>query len=206
MRQTTHFTYYRCRYGHGRFTPYAQFLREKNFIRPLEAAEMSRLRAAVSTVRCVSCGGPVPIDRVAVCPYCGAPVMLLDPEAVAKALKELETLQGKWMVQRIETRDTKHDVGEGEPIALTIKGTKWTFGTFQEGKVVALDPTTNPKTMDLKSIRKGREDTLNEAVYKVTGGVMVVVIYQGKDKKRPTSLDRPTEANTVRWTLKRAKK
>jgi DNA-directed RNA polymerase subunit RPC12/RpoP len=95
VRQTTRFTYYRCRYGHGRFTPYAQFLREKNFIRPLEAAEMSRLRATVSTVRCVSCGGPVPIDRAAVCPYCGAPVMLLDPEAVAKALKELETAEAR---------------------------------------------------------------------------------------------------------------
>ncbi len=93
VRQTTRFTYYRCRYGHGRFTPYAQFLREKNFIRPLDAAEMTRLRATVSTVRCVSCGGPVPIDRAAVCPYCGAPVMLLDAEAVAKALKELETAE-----------------------------------------------------------------------------------------------------------------
>jgi len=93
VRQTTRFTYYRCRYDHGRFTPYAQFLREKNFIRPLEDAEMSRLRATVSTVRCVSCGGPVPIDRAAVCPYCGAPVMLLDPDSVAKALKELETAE-----------------------------------------------------------------------------------------------------------------
>jgi hypothetical protein len=93
VRQTTRFTYYRCRYGHGRFTPYAQFLREKNFIRPLEATEMSRLRATVSTVRCVSCGGPVPIDRAAVCPYCGAPVMLLDPDAVGKALKELQTAE-----------------------------------------------------------------------------------------------------------------
>ncbi len=122
------------------------------------------------------------------------------------ALKELKALEGKWLVQRIETKDKKHDVGEDEPIHLTIKGTKWTFGTFQEGKIVAVDPTTNPKTLDLKSIRKAREDVLNEAVYKVTGGVMVIVIYQGKDRKRPTYLDRPTEANTVRWTLKRAKK
>src|SRR6478609_1490915 len=33
LQHTTRFTYYRCRYGHGRFTPYVQFLREKNFIR-----------------------------------------------------------------------------------------------------------------------------------------------------------------------------
>jgi DNA-directed RNA polymerase subunit RPC12/RpoP len=105
IRQTTRFTYYRCRYGHGRFTPYAQFLREKNFIRPLEAAEITRLRATVSTVRCVSCGGPVALDRSAVCPYCGAPVMLLDPDAVTKALAALETAETQRTVDKPLTGD-----------------------------------------------------------------------------------------------------
>ena len=95
VRQTTRFTYYRCRYGHGRFTPYVQFLREKNFIRPPDPAELARLRAVVATVRCTSCGGPVPLDRNAVCPYCGAPVMLLDPDAVGKALEGLRAAEEK---------------------------------------------------------------------------------------------------------------
>jgi DNA-directed RNA polymerase subunit RPC12/RpoP len=105
IRQTTRFTYYRCRYGHGRFTPYAQFLREKNFIRPLDAAEITRLRATISTVRCVSCGGPVALDRSAVCPYCGAPVMLLDPDAVTKALAALETAETQRTVDKPLTGD-----------------------------------------------------------------------------------------------------
>jgi len=93
VRQTTRFTYYRCRYGHGRFTPYVQFLREKNFIRPIADAEIAQLRATVSTVRCASCGGPVVLERSAVCPYCASPVMLLDPEAVKKALAELDSAE-----------------------------------------------------------------------------------------------------------------
>ena len=105
VRQTTRLTYYRCRYGHGRFTPYAQFLREKNFIRPLAAAEMTRLRASVSTVRCVSCGGPVVLDRAAVCSYCGAPVMLLDPDAVAKALAQLDSAEARRTEQKPLTGD-----------------------------------------------------------------------------------------------------
>ena len=105
IRQTTRFTYYRCRYGHGRFTPYAQFLREKNFIRPLEAAEMTRLRASVSTVRCISCGGPVVLERTAVCPYCGAPVMLLDPDAVGKAIAALKSAE----TQRAEEKPLTGD-------------------------------------------------------------------------------------------------
>jgi endogenous inhibitor of DNA gyrase (YacG/DUF329 family) len=105
VNQTTRFTYYRCRYGHGRFTPYAQFLREKNFIRPIDASEVARLRVSVSTVRCVSCGGPVALDRSAVCPYCGAPVMLLDPDAVRKAHAQLDTAESRRTEQKPLTGD-----------------------------------------------------------------------------------------------------
>jgi DNA-directed RNA polymerase subunit RPC12/RpoP len=105
LRQTTRFTYYRCRYGHGRFTPYVQFLREKNFIRPLADAEIAQLRASVSTVRCASCGGPVVLERSAVCPYCGSPVMLLDPEAVRKALAELDSAESRRTEEKPLTGD-----------------------------------------------------------------------------------------------------
>ena len=95
IQRTTRFTYYRCRYGHGRFTPYLQFLREKNFIRAPDPQELARRRAVVTTVRCTSCGAPVPLDRDAVCPYCGAPVMLLDPNGVAQTLARLDDAEAK---------------------------------------------------------------------------------------------------------------
>jgi hypothetical protein len=43
LARTTRFTYYRCGRGHGRFTPFVQFLLEKSFVRPLPKA---RARAA----------------------------------------------------------------------------------------------------------------------------------------------------------------
>ena len=95
IQHTTRFTYFRCRYGHGRFTPYVQFLREKNFIRPIDPQEIERLKSVVTTVRCVSCGAPVPLERSAVCPYCGAPVMLLDPQAVDRAVAQLQSAETK---------------------------------------------------------------------------------------------------------------
>jgi rubrerythrin len=95
VQHTTRFTYFRCRYGHGRFTPYVQFLREKNFIRPPDPQELARLRAVVTTVRCISCGAPVPLDREAVCPYCGAPVMLLDPAGARQTLEQLAAAEAK---------------------------------------------------------------------------------------------------------------
>ena len=90
LQHTTRFTYYRCRYGHGRFTPFFQFLREKNFVRPLAHAELERLKASVRTIRCASCGAPVDIERSTVCRYCQAPIVALDPDAVEKALHELD--------------------------------------------------------------------------------------------------------------------
>ena len=127
-------------------------------------------------------------------------------ELDAAARKELKALEGDWVVQRIETKDGKQEPGDGEQISLTIKGAKWTFGTIQSGEVVALDPSTSPKLLDFKSVRKGRPDAVNEAIYKVDGDTLIISIYQGKDKKRPTSLDKPTEGDTVLWTLKRSKK
>ena len=59
LQHATRFTYYRCRHGHGRFTPFVQFLREKNFIRPVSAADLDKLKKLVRIIRCSSCGAPV---------------------------------------------------------------------------------------------------------------------------------------------------
>ena len=74
--------------------------REELHPRRSRRAKSTRLRATVSTVRCASCGGPVELDRSAVCPYCGAPVMLLDPDAVGKALAELDSRERRGAPQQ----------------------------------------------------------------------------------------------------------
>jgi DNA-directed RNA polymerase subunit RPC12/RpoP len=89
LQHTTRFSYYRCRYGHGRLTPFFQLMREKNFIRPLTRPELARLAENVKTVRCASCGAPVDIANTIVCGYCQSPVMVLDPDAVERTLAEI---------------------------------------------------------------------------------------------------------------------
>jgi Transcription factor zinc-finger len=90
LQHTTRFTYYRCRNGHGRFTPFVQFLREKNFIRPVSPADLERLKKLVRIVRCSSCGAPIDLQTQTACNYCRAPIAILDPEAVARTLRELD--------------------------------------------------------------------------------------------------------------------
>lgn len=95
QRHATRFSYWRCAAGHGRFTPFVQFLREKDFIRPLTPAEIARLAAHVRTIRCSGCGAPVDLARDMVCSFCRAPVEALDPAAVATTLEALGKAEAK---------------------------------------------------------------------------------------------------------------
>ncbi len=93
LQHTTRFLYYRCASGHGRFTPFVQFLREKDFIRPLAPAERARLLATIRRVSCSSCGGPVDLEKDSACPYCRAPISILDPDAVEGTVRALESAE-----------------------------------------------------------------------------------------------------------------
>jgi hypothetical protein len=89
MQRSNRFVYHRCPERHGRFTTFFQFLREKEFVRSLSPAEVQRLRATVTQVRCSSCGAPIDIERDAACGYCHAPLAILDADAVQRTLDEL---------------------------------------------------------------------------------------------------------------------
>lgn len=95
LQRATRFTYFRCRRGHGRFTPFVQFLREKNFIKPVTAAELERLKALVRVIRCASCGAPVNLEHDTACRYCRAPIAVLDTETVARTLRDLDQAAAK---------------------------------------------------------------------------------------------------------------
>jgi len=81
------FVYYRCAAGHGRLTPFLQFLREKQFVRSLSAAEIARVRAEIRQVQCSSCGAPIDLEQGASCTHCGSPLAVLDADAVEKAVR-----------------------------------------------------------------------------------------------------------------------
>jgi len=93
LQHTTHFLYYRCASGHGRFTPFVQFLREKDFIRPLTPSERARLLATIRTVSCSSCGAPVDLEQDSACRYCRAPISILDPDAIGATVRALESAE-----------------------------------------------------------------------------------------------------------------
>lgn len=82
------FTYFRCDEGHGRLTPFTEFLREKQFVRVLAPAEVVKVRAEVRQVRCSGCGAMVDLSQGSACAHCGAPIAILDANAVERALRQ----------------------------------------------------------------------------------------------------------------------
>ena len=84
--KTGRFSYFRCLRGDGRFTPFMQFLREKQFVRDLTQAELQQIRTRVRQILCSECGAPIDLEHDTCCRYCHAPVSFLDPDTVGKAM------------------------------------------------------------------------------------------------------------------------
>jgi len=95
MQRNTRFQYWLCPAEHGHFITFFEFLREKNFIRPLSPAEIARLRADVRTVTCSSCGAPIDLNGGAVCPYCRAPLSMIDAGQVDAVVQQLKREEAK---------------------------------------------------------------------------------------------------------------
>jgi len=82
--RNTPFTYWRCDNGHGRFTPFVDFLREKDFIKPLSPQQLNELRQSVQTIHCGNCGAPIDLTRDSACAHCGAALSMLDLSKVTR--------------------------------------------------------------------------------------------------------------------------
>ena len=139
-------------------------------------------------------------------------VLILGPAAAPlgdAASKELAALEGGWVLVRFEQRGKVTEVPEADRPVLTITGTKLAMPALgMEAEVIALDPTADPKLIDLRG-----PDPLNpgktkdrEGIYKVDGDTFTLVMYGKADKKRPTTFDTPTEAGVTLYVHKRAKK
>ena len=61
IQRTTKFEYLSCPHAHGRLTTFFDFLREKDFIRPLTPQQIEDLGRNVGSVNCANCGAPVDV-------------------------------------------------------------------------------------------------------------------------------------------------
>jgi hypothetical protein len=90
MQRATRFEYLRCPNGHGRLTSFFDFLREKDFIRPLTPQQLAELRQNVQSVHCSSCGAPVTLADGDDCGHCGTALSMLDVAQAEKLVRQLQ--------------------------------------------------------------------------------------------------------------------
>jgi len=95
MQRNTRFEYMNCPNGHGRLISFFDFLREKDFIRPLTPRQIEDLRQNVGSVNCANCGGPVDLSAGAACPHCGTPLSMLDMKQAEKLVSQLQKAEDR---------------------------------------------------------------------------------------------------------------
>lgn len=89
MQRATRFEYFRCPHDHGRLTTFFDFLKEKDFIRPLTPLQVAELRRNIQTLNCSNCGGPVDLAKASDCGHCGSPLSMLDMQQAEKLVAHL---------------------------------------------------------------------------------------------------------------------
>jgi hypothetical protein len=90
MQRSTRFEYLKCPKDHGRLTTFFNFLREKDFIRPLSAAQLAELRQTMAAVNCSNCGAPVDLAKGSACAHCQSPLSILDMGQAEKLVAQLK--------------------------------------------------------------------------------------------------------------------
>jgi Zn finger protein HypA/HybF involved in hydrogenase expression len=95
MQRATRFSYLRCPNDHGRLTTFFDFLREKDFIRPLTAEQLRELRENVQTINCSNCGAPVDVAHHSACSHCGSPLSMLDLHQAETLVAQLRKAEAR---------------------------------------------------------------------------------------------------------------
>lgn len=83
QQRQSRFEYRRCVEGHGRLVTFINFLREKDFIRPMSPAQLAELRRHLQAVNCSNCGAPIDLANATACGHCASPLTMLDAATAA---------------------------------------------------------------------------------------------------------------------------
>ena len=87
--RSSRFRYWRCARDHGRLITFFDFLREKDFIKPISPQQLAELRENVQTIHCSNCGAPIDLARDSACAHCASPLSTIDVKEIERVANEL---------------------------------------------------------------------------------------------------------------------
>ena len=117
---------------------------------------------------------------------------------------ERERLQGEWILVSIEERGEQAPKDATDGITLSIQGDEWTITREGEGRsmknTVALDPTIEPKTIDMTSADGNRSEVVM-GIYQLQGDTLRIRRATARgDVERPKEFTTtPDEGMLVIW-------
>jgi hypothetical protein len=91
MQRSTRFEYFRCPNSHGRLSTFFEFLKEKDFVRPLTPLQITELRKNLQAVNCSNCGAAVDLSKRTDCAHCGSALSMLDLQQAEKLVEQLRS-------------------------------------------------------------------------------------------------------------------
>ena len=90
IQRNTRFEYFRCPNDHGRLITFFDFLKEKDFVKPLTPQQIAELRRNVQTINCSNCGAPIDLAKQSDCTHCGSPLSMLDMRQAEALVAQLQ--------------------------------------------------------------------------------------------------------------------
>ncbi len=93
LQRATRFEYFRCPNDHGRLITFFDFLKEKDFIRPLTPQQINELRRNVQIINCSNCGAPIDLGKTTKCAHCASPLSMLDMKQAERLVAQLQAAE-----------------------------------------------------------------------------------------------------------------
>ena len=131
-------------------------------------------------------------------------------ELSQEAKRKLKVLEGKWQAVKLVHADREVAQGTGfDEFVVEFRGSTIDLGGVLTASVVALDPETAPTCLDFK-VASGsgvlKKGATYESVYQLDGDTLTWAFYHGREKNRPTSVDKPTDPAVMVMVFNRVKR
>ena len=145
------------------------------------------------------------------------PCLLLSIMAIAletrgqDAKTELDKLQGKWSVTAMERGEKSAPKDIIDNIVITFAGDKMTLGRTQAGAksreyAIKLDPTKNPKAIDLIPADGASKGKTVAGIYRFDGNDLKICMPNTDSQERPKEFKSVKDTDLIVMSLTPAKK